>query len=50
MSGMRHGSAMKYAVDRLNLSEAERRKVLGDSSGLASTFVAFLETAVEENS
>lgn len=50
MSGRRHGSAMKYAVDRLNLSEAERRKVLGDSSGLASTFVAFLETAVEENS
>ena len=50
MSGMRHGSAMKYAVDRLNLSETERRKVLGDSSGLASTFVAFLETAVEENS
>ena len=48
MSGMRHGSAMKHAVDRLGLTETERRTVLGDSSGLASTFVAFLETSVED--
>jgi len=49
MSGMRHGRAMKHGVDRLGLTEAERRTVLGDNSGLASTFVAFLETSVVED-
>ena len=49
MTGMRHGKAMKYGVERLGLTEAERRAVLGDGTGLASTFVSFLESAVVDD-
>ena len=48
MAAMRHGKAMKHGVERLGLSDAERQTVLGDNSGLASSFVAFLETSVED--
>ena len=49
MTGMRHGRAMKHGVERLGLTEAERRAVLGDGTGLASTFVSFLESAVVDD-